>query len=74
MPFGTDLVLLRSAPPIIATLRPWTKRADAAQLAAGREAFEATVRSGASTAAASGDAVPDEVGDHVDERADDAAA
>lgn len=26
LPFGTGLVLLRSAPPIITTLRPWTQR------------------------------------------------
>ena len=26
LPFGTGLVLLRSAPPIVAALRPWTSR------------------------------------------------
>lgn len=26
LPFGTGLVLLRSAPPVVATLRPWTQR------------------------------------------------
>jgi type IV secretion system protein VirD4 len=44
IPFGTDLILLRSAPPIIATLRPWTRRKDADELRAGRAEFEATVR------------------------------
>ena len=28
MPFGTGLVLLRTAPPIITHLRPWTARRD----------------------------------------------
>ncbi|GAB4085024.1 hypothetical protein GCM10028784_16540 [Myceligenerans cantabricum] len=40
LPFGTGLILLRSAPPIMARLRPWTKRADSAQLSAGRTTFE----------------------------------
>ncbi|GAA1854538.1 type IV secretory system conjugative DNA transfer family protein [Myceligenerans crystallogenes] len=40
LPFGTGLLLLRSAPPITARLRPWPKRDDAAELAAGRAAFE----------------------------------
>ncbi|WP_125778013.1 type IV secretory system conjugative DNA transfer family protein [Antribacter gilvus] len=44
LPFGTGLVLLRSAPPIIAALRPWTRRADADQLTAGRAAFETSIR------------------------------
>lgn len=26
LPFGTGLVLLRSAPPIVVALRPWTSR------------------------------------------------
>lgn len=44
LPFGTGLILLRSAPPIVARLRPWTKRPDAAELADARVAFEGTVR------------------------------
>lgn len=44
LPFGTGLVLLRAAPPIIATLRPWTRRPDAAQLAEDRAAFEANIQ------------------------------
>ena len=32
MPFGTGVVLLRSAPPIITDLRPWTKRPNATDL------------------------------------------
>jgi len=39
--FGTALVLLRSTAPILAELRPWTARADAADLTAGRRLFEA---------------------------------
>ncbi len=32
LPFGTALVLLRSAPPVVTDLRPWTERKEAAQL------------------------------------------
>ena len=32
LPFGTALVLLRSAPPLVTDLRPWTARKEAAQL------------------------------------------
>jgi type IV secretion system protein VirD4 len=35
LPFGQGLMLLRAAPPIVATLRPWTKRPDAGALLAG---------------------------------------
>ncbi len=44
LPFGTALVLLRSAPPLVADLRPWTKRPDAAQLATERALIEQTLR------------------------------
>ncbi|QIM16016.1 type IV secretory system conjugative DNA transfer family protein [Leucobacter insecticola] len=37
LPFGTALVLLRAAPPIVTRMRTWTKRADAAQLRADRK-------------------------------------
>lgn len=40
LPFGTGVVMLRSARPIITTLRPWTARADAAQLKADRTEIE----------------------------------
>ncbi|GAB2645511.1 hypothetical protein GCM10027169_11950 [Gordonia jinhuaensis] len=40
LPFGTGVVMLRSARPIIATLRPWTARRDAAQLRADRAEIE----------------------------------
>ena len=36
LPFGTALVLLRSAPPLVTDLRPWTYRRDASMLKAER--------------------------------------
>ncbi|WP_448071045.1 type IV secretory system conjugative DNA transfer family protein [Georgenia yuyongxinii] len=44
LPFGTALILLRSAPPLITDLRAWTTRPDADQLAAERAAVEQTLR------------------------------
>lgn len=41
LPFGTGLVLLRSAPPIVTRLRRWTDRADGKRLVAERAAVEA---------------------------------
>jgi type IV secretory pathway TraG/TraD family ATPase VirD4 len=38
--FGTGLLLLRSAPPILMTLTPWTDRPDAKGLIADEEAWE----------------------------------
>jgi type IV secretion system protein VirD4 len=43
-PFGTALVLLRSAPPLVTDLRPWTARPEAAQLRAGRASVEEALR------------------------------
>ena len=43
-PFGLGVILLRTARPIITDLRPWTKRPDAAALAAGRRDVEALLR------------------------------
>lgn len=40
LPYGTSLVLLRSAPPIITRMREWTERTDAASLKADRAAIE----------------------------------
>lgn len=40
LPFGTALVLLRSAPPIVTRMRAWTNRPDAAQLQADRAGIE----------------------------------
>ena len=44
LPFGTGVVVLRSARPIVADLRPWTRRADAARLTAERGDVEQTIR------------------------------
>jgi type IV secretory pathway TraG/TraD family ATPase VirD4 len=40
LPFGTALVLLRSAPPIVTRLRAWTVRRDAKELRADRAGIE----------------------------------
>lgn len=40
MPFGTGVVLLRSAPPIIVDLLPWPKRSDASSLKRERSEIE----------------------------------
>ncbi|MCF4123674.1 TraM recognition domain-containing protein [Antribacter sp. KLBMP9083] len=55
LPFGQGLVLLRSAPPIVATLRPWTGRQDAARLAEGRIALENELRAGSGPRVMDGD-------------------
>ncbi len=44
LPFGTALVLLRSAPPLVTDLRPWTSRPEARQLNKDRTEVEATLR------------------------------
>lgn len=44
MPFGTAAILLRTAPPIITDLRPWTRRPEAAALQAERTEVEALLR------------------------------
>ncbi|MBO0748255.1 MAG: type IV secretory system conjugative DNA transfer family protein, partial [Acidimicrobiaceae bacterium] len=44
LPFGTALVLLRSAPPLVTSLRPWTARQDRRELAADRAAVEEAMR------------------------------
>ena len=40
LPIGTGLLLLRSAPPIVMRLQPWTVRPYAAELTAGRQTWE----------------------------------
>ena len=47
IPFGHGLLLLRSARPIMLTLRPWTARADAEQLRRDRSAIEDAIRAAA---------------------------
>lgn len=44
LPFGTGLILLRSAPPIIARLLPWTARSERKLLQADRAEVEAELR------------------------------
>ncbi|MEK0245318.1 TraM recognition domain-containing protein [Bifidobacterium mongoliense] len=46
LPFGTGIVLLRSAPPIITDLHAWPTRPDARQLTADRTAIETLLRHG----------------------------
>jgi type IV secretory pathway TraG/TraD family ATPase VirD4 len=43
LPFGTAVLLLRSAPPIVLTMAPWTARHDARQLAAARRRLEEAI-------------------------------
>ncbi|MCW2787318.1 MAG: type secretion protein [Marmoricola sp.] len=44
LPFGTALLLLRSSPPIVTDLRPWTARDDASHLRTDRAAVESALR------------------------------
>jgi len=44
LPFGTALLLLRSAKPIVMAMTPWIARRDARQLREGREGVEQTIR------------------------------
>ncbi len=46
LPYGTALVLLRSAPPIVTLMREWTARPDAAELSAQRAGVERLLRRG----------------------------
>lgn len=47
MPFGNGVVMLRTARPIITTLRPWTTRPDASQLKTDRGEVEQLLHAGA---------------------------
>jgi type IV secretion system protein VirD4 len=44
LPFGTGLIMLRAAPPVIASLQMWTGRPDAKTLLANRADIEALMR------------------------------
>jgi type IV secretory pathway TraG/TraD family ATPase VirD4 len=44
LPFGTGIVMLRSARPIVTDLRAWTRRRDAAELRTDRAAIEEQLR------------------------------
>lgn len=43
LPFGTGVTILRTAPPIITNLRPWTRRPDNRQLTTDQIAVETTI-------------------------------
>lgn len=60
LPFGTGLILLRAAPPVIATLRMWTSRADASLLRAHRNDIERRLRVPPRPATADPSAVDDD--------------
>ncbi len=53
LPFGTAVLLLRTAPPIVLDLQPWTARADARSLATARATIEEQLRTNASPACSS---------------------
>ncbi|TFC15205.1 type VI secretion protein [Cryobacterium algoritolerans] len=44
LPFGTGLIMLRAAPPVVASLRMWTARPDAKELRANRAEIEGLMR------------------------------
>lgn len=44
IPIGQGLLLMRSAPPIMLRLSPWTDRADAGELVAAKQAYEAEMQ------------------------------
>lgn len=46
LPYGTALLMLRAAPPIVTQLREWTVRPDSAQLRADRAHVEEQLRRG----------------------------
>ena len=46
LPFGTGLILLRAAPPIVAKLRAWTRRKDASELQTQRRLVEELLQVG----------------------------
>ena len=46
LPYGTALLMLRAAPPIVTQLREWTVRADSAQLRDDRARVEEQLRRG----------------------------
>ncbi len=49
LPFGTGVLLLRSAPPILLQLQPWTRRRDSRLLSHDRRGVEAQLRAGRRT-------------------------
>ena len=53
LPFGVGVLLLRSAPPIVVDLQPWTARREAPQLVADRDRAEQGLRRAVSVATSS---------------------
>lgn len=51
LPFGIGVLLLRTAPPIVVDLSPWTARRDARALTAARDGVETQLRAAAGTSA-----------------------
>ena len=49
LPFGTGVLLLRTAPPIVLDLHPWTTRPDAPELTRARADAETLLRTTAAT-------------------------
>jgi type IV secretion system protein VirD4 len=58
LPFGTGLILLRTAPPIITDLRAWTTRSDARVLTTQRGEVEALLRARSAITEPGGDHRP----------------
>jgi len=50
LPFGTAVLMLRAARPIVLSMTSWTQRADAAELKLSRRRLEAMVQSASSAA------------------------
>ncbi len=67
LPFGTGVILLRSAPPIITDLHPWPKRADGEKLRLDRAAVEALLEGPTTnqTAPGTGSHLPDAVAEQT---------
>jgi type IV secretion system protein VirD4 len=50
LPFGTAVLMLRAARPIVLTMTPWTKRSEAAQLQGSRRRLEGVIERASSPA------------------------
>ena len=62
LPIGTGLLLLRSAPPIMLRLQPWTARPNATELTGARQAWERQMLTGAvPSGMVAGEVVPGEM-------------
>jgi len=50
LPFGTAVLMLRSARPIVLTMSSWTKQPDSAELQRSRRRWEGVIERASSTA------------------------